>query len=303
LLGKLAEGAREASRDPSAIRRMIEVKVSYDRDPERALDACRWWAALALSPEQKEGIDDPVELERVADANAERAHTRFIVSSDPEEVVERIGGYLDMGFDDLVLHAPGADQGRFLEQFSEDVAPALRARAELPRLRYLTEVLVWMGGHATWSAEMVAEQVGDYDGQVTRADLSVAEQAGLIVREELGVRLSEFGWNVAAGLGEALRSDRGTASGRLEQSVKEVLPELADDADPFRLQHLAQVLVWIGGDRLLPQEMLIEQYGEDQRARVVRELEAAEGAGIITREQGGVRLTARGWDVAAADDE
>lgn len=129
LLENAAAGAEKAGRDPAGLRRMIEIKVSYDRDPQHALDACRWWAALALTPEQKEGVEDPVELERLADENADRAHTRFIVSSDPEEVVQRIGEYLDLGFDDLLLHAPGADQVRFLDQFSQDVLPALRARA------------------------------------------------------------------------------------------------------------------------------------------------------------------------------
>jgi hypothetical protein len=33
----------------------------------------------------------------------------------------------------------------------------------------------------------------------------------------------------------------------------------------------------------------------------VRELQAAERAGIITRDNGGVRLTDRGWDLAATD--
>ena len=67
LLAKVAEGAEAAGRDPAAIRRMIEVKVSYDRDRQRALDNCRWWAALALTPEQKEGVQDPLEIERLAD--------------------------------------------------------------------------------------------------------------------------------------------------------------------------------------------------------------------------------------------
>ncbi len=109
---------------------MIEIKVSYDRDAEYARDACRWWAALALTPEQKEDVEDPIEMERLADANADKAHTRFIVSNDPEEIVEKIGTYLDLGFDDLLLHAPGADQDRFLDQFSADVLPALRERAD-----------------------------------------------------------------------------------------------------------------------------------------------------------------------------
>jgi coenzyme F420-dependent glucose-6-phosphate dehydrogenase len=129
LLEKVAEGALGAGRDPSAVRNMIEIKVSYDRDEQFAYDACRWWAALALTPEQKVGIEDPIEMERAADANADNAHTRFIVSSDPAEVVERIGSYLDLGFEDLVLHGPGNDQRRFLTQFSEDVLPLLWERA------------------------------------------------------------------------------------------------------------------------------------------------------------------------------
>jgi coenzyme F420-dependent glucose-6-phosphate dehydrogenase len=128
LIEKVEEGAGAAGRDAAGIRKMIEVKVSYDRDRQFAHDACNWWAALALKPEQKEGIADPIEMERVADENADRAHTRFIVSDDPDEVVEKIRPYVDLGFEDLVLHAPGEDQIRFLTQFGEDVLPRLRDR-------------------------------------------------------------------------------------------------------------------------------------------------------------------------------
>ena len=68
-------------------------------------------------------------MERLADAAADRAHTRFIVSNDPDEVVEKIAWYVDLGFDHLVFHAPGEDQRRFLEQFCADVLPKLRALA------------------------------------------------------------------------------------------------------------------------------------------------------------------------------
>jgi coenzyme F420-dependent glucose-6-phosphate dehydrogenase len=128
LLDGLEEGARAAGRDPAGIARMIEIKVSYDRDRAFALDACRWWAALALTAEQKSGVEDPIEMERLADENADRAHTRFIVSDDPDEVVERIAPYVELGFQTLVFHAPGDDQARFLDQFSADVLPRLRER-------------------------------------------------------------------------------------------------------------------------------------------------------------------------------
>jgi coenzyme F420-dependent glucose-6-phosphate dehydrogenase len=127
LVGKLEEGARAAGRDPATMPRMIEIKVSYDRDRDYAEHACGWWAALALSGEEKSGVDDPIELERLADANRERASSRFIVSDDPDEVVERIAPYVELGFDELIFHAPGDDQARFLEQFTRDVLPRLRA--------------------------------------------------------------------------------------------------------------------------------------------------------------------------------
>jgi coenzyme F420-dependent glucose-6-phosphate dehydrogenase len=128
LLAKVIEGAESVGRDPARIRHMIEIKVSYDRDPERVITNTHPWAALALKPEQKEGIEDPIEMERVADANLDQAPSRFICSPDAEEVVERIAVYVELGFDELLLHAPGEDQMRFLEQFTEDVLPLLRDR-------------------------------------------------------------------------------------------------------------------------------------------------------------------------------
>ena len=126
LLANLAEGTSQAGRDAASLPKFMEIKVSYDHDAEFARDACRWWAALALTPEMKSGVEDPIEMERLADAAADRAHTRFIVSNDPDEVVEKIGWYVRLGFDHLVFHAPGEDQRRFLEQFCADVVPKLR---------------------------------------------------------------------------------------------------------------------------------------------------------------------------------
>jgi coenzyme F420-dependent glucose-6-phosphate dehydrogenase len=128
LLASLVEGADAAGRDAAMLPKLIEIKVSYDHDVEYARDACRWWAALSLTPEEKSGVEDPIEMERLADAATDRAHSRFIVSNDPEEVVEKIGWYVGLGFDKLVFHAPGEDQRRFLEQFCADVLPLLRER-------------------------------------------------------------------------------------------------------------------------------------------------------------------------------
>ena len=105
------------------------MKVSFDPDPERALQDTRHWAALALSPEEKTGVEDPVEMEKLADAlPIERAASRWIVSSDPDEHVERLAETIELGFTHLVFHAPGPDQRRFLDLYAEQVLPRLRAR-------------------------------------------------------------------------------------------------------------------------------------------------------------------------------
>ncbi|WP_342643835.1 glucose-6-phosphate dehydrogenase (coenzyme-F420) [Rhodoligotrophos ferricapiens] len=127
LLPNLASGIEAAGRPSESVDRMIEMKVSFDTDAKRALEDTRHWAALALSPEEKMSVEDPLEMEKLADAlPAERAAKRWIVSSDPDEQVERIKPYIELGFRHLVFHAPGPDQMRFLKLFSEQVVPRLR---------------------------------------------------------------------------------------------------------------------------------------------------------------------------------
>ena len=127
LLPAFADGAREAGRDPSTLEKMIEVKVSFDTDRQRALDDTRHWGALALSGEEKVGVHDPMEMERLADVlPAERTASRWIVSTDPEEHVQQIRFYTDLGFNHLVFHAPGNDQRRFLDLYADKVLPLLR---------------------------------------------------------------------------------------------------------------------------------------------------------------------------------
>jgi coenzyme F420-dependent glucose-6-phosphate dehydrogenase len=105
------------------------MKVSFDTDMERAMEDTRHWAALALTPEQKTSVEDPLEMEQLASTlSATQAASRWIVSTDPDEHVERIGPYVELGFRHLVFHAPGPDQERFLRLYAREVLPRLRAR-------------------------------------------------------------------------------------------------------------------------------------------------------------------------------
>ncbi len=129
LLPAVRAGAEKAGRGLEALDLTIEMKVSFDSDRARALEDTRHWAALALSPEEKIRVDDPKEMERLADAlPVERTAKRWIVSDDPHEHVERIAPVIASGFRHLVFHAPGADQHRFIDLYAMRVLPLLRAR-------------------------------------------------------------------------------------------------------------------------------------------------------------------------------
>ena len=128
LLPNVAAGLASAGRPADGLDRMIELKVSFDTDKQAAMADTRYWAALALSAEEKTSVEDPLQMEKLADAlPLERAASRWIVSTDPDEQVERIRPYVELGFRHLVFHAPGPDQARFLRLYSERVIPKLRA--------------------------------------------------------------------------------------------------------------------------------------------------------------------------------
>ncbi|MBQ6641450.1 MAG: glucose-6-phosphate dehydrogenase (coenzyme-F420) [Saccharopolyspora sp.] len=127
LLPAVSEGAAKSGRDSAALDKMIEIKLSFDPDPETALHNTRFWAPLALPAEVKHSLDDPAEMERAGnELPIEQVASRWIVASDPEDALTQIKAYLDAGFDHLVFHAPGSDQSRFLRTFTEQVAPRIR---------------------------------------------------------------------------------------------------------------------------------------------------------------------------------
>jgi len=128
LLPNVTSGLQTSGRAADSIDRMIEVKVSFDTDLARAREDTRFWAALALSPEEKMSTENPVEMEKLADAlPLERTVKRWIISTDPDEQIEKIRPYVELGFRHLVFHAPGPDQARFLKLYAERVVPRLRA--------------------------------------------------------------------------------------------------------------------------------------------------------------------------------
>ena len=130
LLPAVREGAEKAGRTTDDLDLMIEIKASFHPDREQARQDTKHWGALALSAEEKSGIDDPIEMQRRADVlPVERTESRWIVSDDPDEHAAEVAEYLDMGFKHLVFHAPPPEQHEFIARYGTQILPRLRARA------------------------------------------------------------------------------------------------------------------------------------------------------------------------------
>jgi coenzyme F420-dependent glucose-6-phosphate dehydrogenase len=127
LLPAVEEGATAAGRDSATLEKTIEVKVAYDHDREQALADTRIWAALALPAEDKVDVHNPREMEERA-RNVANPERRWLVATDPDEQVEQIAPYVELGFTHLVFHHPGDDQARFLRLYADEVLPRIRRR-------------------------------------------------------------------------------------------------------------------------------------------------------------------------------
>jgi len=128
LLPSFNDGATESGRDPNELDRMIEVKVSYDTDANAPWRTPRSGPRWLYPPMRRPASTIRVRWSGLAKAVEDVAYRRWLVSNDPDEHIEQLRPYLDLGFNHLVFHSPGDGQARFLELYG---SPSCRGFAKL----------------------------------------------------------------------------------------------------------------------------------------------------------------------------
>lgn len=122
LFAAAAAAARRAGHDPVRLERIVEVKVSYDHETERALTETRTWAALDFLHQE---TGDPRSLEAMAADAGDRGAGRWLVAGDPDQHVEQLRPFLDVATH-LLFHSPDRDQRRFIRLYATEILPRLR---------------------------------------------------------------------------------------------------------------------------------------------------------------------------------
>ena len=103
----------------------VHVQVGDDLAAARADAFAQWRTNLFPSPLSTD-LRLPADYEQLASTiGPDRLTDRVLVATSPAAHVEHLRAWLDMGFDELVVHHVGRDQRAFLRVYGDDVLPKL----------------------------------------------------------------------------------------------------------------------------------------------------------------------------------
>ncbi len=107
--------------------RMIQLHVSYASSQEEAeQQAVKEWPNGGM-PFPKADIRNPEDFAAMANqVTVENFKNRVLMSADPDEHLEQIQHYVDLGFDEVYVHNVGRNQEEFIRAYGERIIPKLR---------------------------------------------------------------------------------------------------------------------------------------------------------------------------------
>lgn len=120
-------GVEKSERNDSFddVERTVHVHCAYAEDREAALERCEPWALTLLDEAWESGSADPRELQAMGEAvSRERLEDAFVVTTDPQDLIDVTETYVDAGFDHVVFQSSSPDQAVFCDVMAEDVMPA-----------------------------------------------------------------------------------------------------------------------------------------------------------------------------------
>jgi coenzyme F420-dependent glucose-6-phosphate dehydrogenase len=131
LLVSFKEGAKEAKRRYEEIPRMIETKISYDKEYEKALQSLSRWRSGLLPNAFLKKIHDPRELDRLGET-VDIRKLSDLVFTDMDSVIKLVERLVEDGFNEVQLGSSSPNEENFIEEFGRKALPYLKEKyAEL----------------------------------------------------------------------------------------------------------------------------------------------------------------------------
>ena len=133
LLASLREGTKEAQKPYEQMAKMVELKVSYDDDYEKALQSLSRWRNTRIPNVIGKRIHDPRELDRLGGAVDLKELAEFVFT-DMDSCIELVERAVEQGFNEVQVGSSSPDEEKFIEKFGKEALPYLREKyAEFQR--------------------------------------------------------------------------------------------------------------------------------------------------------------------------
>ncbi|MCC6314911.1 MAG: TIGR03557 family F420-dependent LLM class oxidoreductase [Thermomicrobiales bacterium] len=127
LLERFTQGAREAGKNPDAMPKMLQVKISFAETlAEATANAVREWPNGGMAF-PKADIRDPEDFEAMAKlVRPENYKNRVLLTPDLDEHVAYLQHFIDLGFTEIYIHNVARTQEAFIEAYGKRVISKLR---------------------------------------------------------------------------------------------------------------------------------------------------------------------------------
>ncbi|MDP9820206.1 putative non-F420 flavinoid oxidoreductase [Nocardioides massiliensis] len=115
---------RAGGRGPAVLQLHLSLAPTYDEALAIAHDQ---WRTNVFEPDLMWDLESPERFDAIGEHVAtETVAESVLVDDDPARLAERIADLARLGFDQVMLHHVGQDQGHFLTQAGETLLPRLR---------------------------------------------------------------------------------------------------------------------------------------------------------------------------------
>ena len=119
----------EAFRDTGGEGRPVygQLTMCYGPDETKAKDeALEWWPNTSVPGDVGLELAEPAQFEDVAELiTTEQIGEKVVCGPDPNAIVEKIGAFVEAGFDHVFLHQVGPRQEEFLEFAKDELLPSI----------------------------------------------------------------------------------------------------------------------------------------------------------------------------------
>ncbi len=142
-VGSWADGLITISRPPSELKKVadafkkgggegkpmfLKVQLSYDRTEEEALHGAHdQWRNVVFESPVLTDLRFPQDFDAAGSfVTPDQVRDHVLVSNSPALFVDRLGSYMNMGFERIYLHNVNRKQEQFIQFFGAEVLPDLR---------------------------------------------------------------------------------------------------------------------------------------------------------------------------------